>query len=207
MDRDGNVLLVFDDQSWMVVAPRDGATVREGVARNERDVEQVSRGFAEIGEKYRSPARYGDVTVELTGSGLRVRGESETTVGPPSPTLGNYPIDSEWEPSEWVVLVGQKLHVGLTRRWGNKHWAAVGILDPTSLEPLQLLELGEVTTNLSCWVVDDMLVVDTDVPGRPDDTFFIIDPVAERVIAMLREDEADGYMFDRDGARIWAKPL
>ena len=81
------------------------------------------------------------------------------------------------------------------------------MLDPTSLEPLQLLELGEVTSDVECWVIDELLVVDTDLPEDPDDVVFIIDPEVERVVAMLREYKADAYLFDRDGNRIWEKPL
>jgi hypothetical protein len=36
---------------------------------------------------------------------------------------------------------------------------------------------------------------------------FIIDPEAERIVAMFREDKADAFMLDRDGNRIWETPL
>ncbi|MFN0249399.1 MAG: hypothetical protein ACKV2T_21110 [Kofleriaceae bacterium] len=208
LDHDGNLLLVFEDQSWMVVGPRDGATVREGVARNERDVEQLAEGCTAIANEHRHGARYSGVNVERMGLALRVSGRGKKVDGDPTaPSEGEYPIDGEWEPESWVAFAGGKLIVDLGRRWGDKQWAAVGILDPTSIEPLQLLELGEVTTSRTCWIVDDLLVIDTDVNDRPDDVFFIIDPVAERVVAILREDKADAFLFDRDGVRIWAKPL
>jgi hypothetical protein len=208
MDRDGNLLLVFEDQSWMVVSPRDGATVREGVARNERDVEKLSDGCTAIANERRYGAHYSGVNVECAGTKLRVNGRGKEVEGhPTAPTAGEYPIDGEWEPGDWVALASGKLLVELRRRWGDKRWAAVAVLDPTSLEPLQLLELGEVRGSLTCWIVDDLIVIDTDVNDTPDDVFFIIDPVPERVVAMLREEKADAFMFDRDGARIWAKPL
>jgi len=65
------------------------------------------------------------------------------------------------------------------------------LLDPTSLEPLQLLELGQVTSDVECWVVDELLAVYTDLPERPDDVVFVIDPELERIVAMFREDKAD----------------
>jgi hypothetical protein len=99
---------------------------------------------------------------------------------------------------------GGKLAVDLGREWGEQKWAAVGLLDPTSLEPLQLLELGKVTTSVRC---DGLLVLDTDVPEDPDDVVFIVDPATERVVAMFREDKADGFLFDNNGARIWETPL
>lgn len=219
MDREGNLLFVFEDQTWMVIAPRDGATIREGVARNERDASQIAEGCTEIGGRNRSSVRYSGVTVELGRASLLVVGRSHQNDGEPmAPTEGNYPIDSEWEPTDWLVLAGQKLHLGLNRHWGNKLWAAVGILDPTSLVALQLLELGQVTIRahhsledelwrMQCWAVDDLLVVDTVISDDPGHTFFIIDPTSERVVAMLREDGADAFLFDRFGARIWAKPL
>jgi hypothetical protein len=208
LDRQGNILLVFEDQTWMIVAPRDGSTVREGIARHENDVTQIAHRCTAIGERHRGDTHYSGVEVAVERSAVRVTGSGTQVDGQPAaPTAGRYPIDSEWEANEWVVFVGGKLLVALERRWGNKLWAAVGILDPTTLEPLQLLELGEVRTDLDCWIVDDLLVVDTDVNDDPDDVFFVIDPVAERVVAMLREGKADAFLFDREGARIWAKPL
>ena len=73
----------------------------------------------------------------------------------------------------------------------RQKWGAVGLLDPTSLEPLQLLELGQVTSDVECWVVDELLAVYTDLPERPDDVVFVIDPELERIVAMFREDKAD----------------
>ena len=91
--------------------------------------------------------------------------------------------------------------------FGDKRWGAIGLLDPTSLEPLQLLELGQVTTSLTGWAVDELIVVDTDLPDTPDDVMFIIDPESERVVALLREGKADAFLFDRAGNRIWAAPV
>ena len=209
VDDEGNVLLVFEDQSWMFVHPRDGATVREGVARNEREVSTLAEPCSKIGDHHGTAARYSGVILQAKRGALYVNKErgGGAEGEPTAPTVGQYEIDSEWEATQWVALVGGKLLVALVRRWGDKQWAAVGVLDPTSLEPRQLLELGEVTTSLSCWVVDDLAVIDTDVADDPDDVFFIVDPAAERVVAMLRESKADAYMFDPDGARIWAKPV
>ena len=85
----------------------------------------------------------------------------------------------------------------------------MALFDPTSLEPLQLLELGNVDGG-DAWLVDDMIAVDTDLKGGPggeSDVMFIIDPHVERVVAMFDEEGRDSFLFDRDGARVWKLPL
>ncbi len=209
IDRDGNLVVVFTDQSWMVLSLRDGATITEGIARNDRDIEEVSRGTTELGTYRGREAKYGGATIKVSQRELEVRGGGAGGAAdePVAPTKGGYPLDGEWEGGDWTALAGGKLAIELKRSFGGKTWGAVGLLDPTSLEPLQLLELGQVTSDVHCWVVDELLAVDTDLPERPDDVVFVIDPELERIVAMFREDKADGYLFDRDGNRIWEAPL
>lgn len=208
LDAAGNLVLVFADQSWMVVAVRDGATVSEGVAQNDRDVEALTRGTSEIGKHLRNEVRYGNATVTLGRNEVRVRGGAVAAEDDPTaPTRGDYPLDGKWEGGDWTALAGGKLVLQLEHGFAGKKWAAIGLLDPTSLEALQLLELGEVTSGINGWVVDGLVVADTDLPERPDDVAFIVDPELERVVALFREDGAEGFLFDREGNRIWACPL
>lgn len=208
LDSAGNLVLVFADQSWMIVSLGDGATVSEGVARNDRDIETVTRDTTELGRDRQNQLHYGGAQIDLSNTEISVsRGNSLQADDPTAPTKGNYPLDGEWEGGDWTALASGKLAIELKRSFAGKEWAAIGLLDPTSLEPRQLLELGQVTSSVSCWVVDELLVVDTDLPERPDDVVFIIDPEAERIVAMFREDKADAFMFDRDGNRIWEAPL
>lgn len=208
----GGLLLVFEDQRWLVVDPRDGAARREGTAKSDRDIENVSKGFDDLVSSLRSYIEYGGCRIRGSDGGLEVSGGNiDTDDDPKAPKVGAYPLEDGWEPVQWMALAGGKLCVRLRRQFQNRSMAAVALFDPTSLEPLQLLELCRDKGSGDGWVVDDVVLVDLDMQepgsGRDDDVMFVVDPHSERVIAMFDEEGKPSHQFDRDGDRVWSLPL
>lgn len=221
----GDLILLFADQSWIELAPRDGAFRAEGQVRSDREADELLKRGVELNTRSSEEAtRYGGVRVEIRGDGLRVerdgKGPPPPTAAqpidrdryqPPPPTIGTYPID-EWKPDDYLDLVHDKLAVRLSRTWGNKTRMAVGLLEPTSLEPLRLLELGDFESSSDFrWarVVDDLLVfymddllVGTETPYA----MFVIDTRAEAVLGCF-VDGHPSHLFGPSGNRAWSGRL
>jgi hypothetical protein len=209
---DGDILLVFTDQSWMRVGARDGSCRAEGTVRSDREVETIEKGSREVSRKLGSFASYGRRRVDLSGDGFSIRDDEHknSPEEPPGPAVGKYPID-EWHPKTWVALAGGRLATLLSRSWNDRTRIAVGIFEATSLEPLRLLELADTSWHCDCdaRLIDDLLVVDVDVVGEGSNAFnakFVLDAHDERVLGCFAEDRPSS-LFDGEGRRTWTSPL
>lgn len=207
---EGDLLFVFADQSWMRLQPRDGAFVEEGTVRTEDEANKLRARGRPIVPAYDDEVSYGQRKIELRSDGLRVMGgRSKRENDRPGPTTGEYPID-EWSPDDYIDLVGDKLVVWLEKKWDGKIAGAIGLFEPTSLEPLRLIELGA-TDLRNAYTVDGLLVIDTNMTPafttrEQRFTTVIIDTNAERVLAYFIEG-AESVMFDEHGESIWSAIL
>jgi len=227
----GELLLVFADQSWMRVSPRDGACLAEGAVRSEREAKELAERGRPTAAALDDHVIYGGRRVALCSDGLDIEDDERDEASaaearlhaehdgpsaePPGPTPGVYPID-EWQPARYLGLVGGRLAVLLARDWGGRTRVAVGLFEPTSLEPVRLLELGETSWHGSkdCHVVDDLLVIKLQLedPARPSRSsssyyaMFLVDAYAERVLACFAE-ERPSLLFDPSGRQVWRSEL
>jgi hypothetical protein len=97
--------------------------------------------------------------------------------------------------------------VCLSRKWGDRTRVAVGLFEPTSLEPLRLLELGDAKGEPSGMLIDDMFLVTCELERR---VTIVIDPRAERAVASFTDEYGKGHpslLFDRDGHQVWRSPM
>jgi hypothetical protein len=218
----GELLLVFADQSWMRVSPRDGACLAEGAVRSEREARELADQGRPLVAALQDHVTYGGRRVALSSDGLDIEharhaeaDPADPPAEPPGPTPGTDPID-EWQPARHLGLVGGRLAALLTREWGGQTRVAVGLFEPTSLEPLRLLELGDAGRHGSkdCHVVDDLLTVKlqlADPTQRNPSPFgyyamFLVDAYAERVLACFAEDRPS-LLFDPAGRQVWRSEL
>lgn len=214
VDSNGHVLLAFADQSWMCLDPRAGTVSGEGSVRSENDLDELLAPLTELEVLFEYDVVYGDRKVcqafdRIVVEGLDrddeddVRRAGRVVEPPPGPSIGEYPV-AEWEPRAPIGLIGGRLVLGFARRWGSHAQLAVGILEPTTLEPLRLLELGEGEDDdfEHARIVDDLLVITADLRSSNKRHTFVIDPHAERVVACF-VDGAASMLFDADGNAVW----
>lgn len=218
---DGDLLFVFHDQSWLKLHPRDGSFREEGRVRSDGEAQELlERGFplhAHSGRRtyysrHRVRAIFGRIHVDRDDTPPSAPPDRYE---PPAPSEGEYPID-EWQSDDYVELVGDKLAVWLKRTWGDRTRVAIGLFEPTSLDPLRLLELADTGTSgfRRGSVVDDLLVVHAQIipPGpqterrRESYATFVVDTRAERVLACFAEDRPS-FLFDHAGRQIWRGEL
>lgn len=211
---DGDLLFVFADQSWMRLSPADGSCRAEGTVRSDRDMETLKRDCRELTTQIRGSARYGGRAVDVGSNEIRVSPHGDGPETPPGPTVGEYPID-DWNGGEWATLVGDRLAVRLTRSWNDRTRVAIGLFEPTSLEPLRLLELGDVVWHgdKAGHIIDGLLLVEAELieegggmMSNDYDALFVVDTHAEHVVACFNEDRPS-HLFDANGRRVWESAL
>lgn len=223
---DGDLMLVFHDQSWMKLHPRDGAFRDEGHVRSDVEAQALLDRGHSLHPRSDDAVHYGGHRLRILFGELHVERDDDPPAAPPeryeppAPSEGAYPID-EWKPDDYVDLVGDKLAVWLKRTWGDRTRVAIGLFEPTSLEPLGLIELAD-TDSLGfrrAYVVDDLLVVSAEIlppafqgktaERRGRSTFyatFAVDTRAERVLGCFAESHPS-FLFDDAGRQVWRGEL
>lgn len=219
---DGDLMVVFHDQSWMKLHPRNGDTHEEGHVRSDVEAQELLDRGRPLQPRASNRVRYSGHQVRIIFDELRVERDDDATAAlpdryePPAPSAGEYPID-EWKPDDYVDLVGDKLAVWLKRTWGDRTRVGIGLFEPTSLEPLRLIELADTGTSgfKHAYVVDDMLIVSVVIlppsfQGKAPERLgssgfhatFAVDTRSERVLGCFAEGRPS-FLFDDAGRQIW----